>query len=279
MSGVDLAAQSASEPPQAGTLEAWAWDYLLTRDVPHKFQLPAPPGELEPSAPARREVRPFRPHELSPAREKAKTPGPEALRAPARRARLVHTFLHHELQAAELMCWAILAYPRPPAKFRMGLAKIARDEVRHMGMYAEHLADLGHAFGDFPVRDWFWDRVPAAPTEAHFVATMGIGFEGGNLDHALRFARRFRNVGDVRGAKLQETIFEEEIGHVRFAFGWFRRFTGQSDFGSWVHYLPPPLSPMVMRGDPLEREGRARAGFSPRFVDELEQWRCNESGF
>src|SRR5262249_59898417 len=116
---------------------------------------------------------------------------------------------------------------------------------------------------------WCWRGAPAAPTEAHFVATMGVGFEGGNLDHSLRFARRFRSVGDERGAKLQEMIFEEEIPHVRFALGWFRRFTGESDFASWVRHLPPPLSPMVMRGDPLEREGRARAGFSAAFVDEL----------
>src|SRR2546430_3572368 len=36
----------------------------------------------------------------------AKSPGPVALRSARRRAQLVHTFLHHELQAAELMAWA-----------------------------------------------------------------------------------------------------------------------------------------------------------------------------
>jgi uncharacterized ferritin-like protein (DUF455 family) len=220
-----------------------------------------------------------RPAGLSAARAKAKTPGPEALRAPERRARIAHTFLHHELQAAELMCWAILAFPRSPEKFRLGLAKIACDEVRHMGMYADYLASLGCAFGDFPVRDWFWERVPSAETPAHFVATMGMGFEGGNLDHTVRFAERFRAVGDRNGAKLQETIFEEEIPHVRFGLRWFRSLTGASDFSSWVRYLPAPLSPMVMRGNPLEREGRARAGFSASFIDELDQWRSKDSGY
>jgi uncharacterized ferritin-like protein (DUF455 family) len=271
--------QGPSPPlPPTGTLEAWALDFLSEGRLERKFELAPPPRDTEPNAPERRHLRPARSDELSAARAKAKTPGPEALRAPERRARVVHTFLHHELQAAELMCWAIVAYPRAPAAFRTGLAKIAREEVRHMGMYAEHLERLGHRFGDFPVRDWFWDRIPSAPTEAHFVATMGMGFEGGNLDHALRFARRFRSVGDETGAKLQETIFEEEIPHVRFALGWFRRLTGESDFASWVRHLPPPLSPMVMRGDPLEHEGRARAGFSKAFVDELARWRCRESG-
>jgi uncharacterized ferritin-like protein (DUF455 family) len=216
---------------------------------------------------------------LSTLRSKTKTPGQEALRAPLRRARVLHTFLHHELQAAELMCWAILAFPEAPPKFRLGLAKIAKDEVRHMAMYAEHLASLGSSYGTFPVRDWFWERVPMAETAAHFVATMGMGFEGGNLDHTLRFAERFRRAGDREGARLQEVIFEEEIPHVRFALSWFRAMTGGDDFASWICHLPPPLSPMVMRGNPLERNGRARAGFSASFVDELAGWQCRESGY
>jgi uncharacterized ferritin-like protein (DUF455 family) len=177
------------------------------------------------------------------------------------------------------MCWAILAFADAPEAFRRGLANVARDEVRHMTMYAEHLASLGHTFGDFPVRDWFWERVPAVRTPAEFVATMGMGFEAGNLDHALRFAERFRAAGDREGAKLQETIFEEEIPHVRFAVRWFERLGGRNDFASWVSSLPPPLSPMVMRGAPLERAGRRRAGLSADFVDELERWTPSDSGF
>lgn len=261
-----------------GTLDRWAWDYLATDELASKFALGEPPRLTDETAIARPDLRPARPMALTAARAKAKTPGREALRAPARKARLVHTFLHHELQAAELMCWAILAYPRSPAKFRLGLANIARDEVRHMGMYAEYLASLGHTFGDFPVRDWFWERVPSAESPAHFVATMGMGFEGGNLDHTRRFAERFRAVGDAAAANLEEAIFEEEVPHVRFALAWFRTFTGQVDFDSWVRYLPPPLSPMVMRGNPIERGGRGRAGFPQAFVDELDRWQCEDSG-
>jgi uncharacterized ferritin-like protein (DUF455 family) len=177
------------------------------------------------------------------------------------------------------MCWAILAFPDAPVAFRRGLAKIARDEVRHMQMYRAYLAGLGTQFGDHPVRDWFWERVPDAPSAAHFVATMGMGFEGGNLDHALRFVGRLHAVGDHAGAALQETIYEEEIPHVRFAIQWFQRFTGELEFSSWVRHLTPPLSPMVMRGNPIEREGRARAGFSEPFLTELAAWQCKESGY
>ena len=275
---VELAPSIPAAPPEA-TLERWAWDYLTHRELSPKFELAPPPRTYEPSAPSRRYTRPGRGGELVMATKRRKTPGPEALRSPGRRAELFHTFLHHELQAAELMCWAILAFPDAPVAFRRGLAKIARDEVRHMQMYRAYLADLGTQFGDHPVRDWFWERVPDASSAAHFVATMGMGFEGGNLDHALRFVGLLHAVGDDRGAALQETIYEEEIPHVRFAIQWFQRFTGAFEFSSWVRHLPPPLSPMVMKGNPIERAGRARAGFSDPFLTELAAWQCKESGY
>jgi uncharacterized ferritin-like protein (DUF455 family) len=261
-------------PPLAlETVERWAWDYIVTTDLAHKLAPPPPPRIWEEAAPPRRLLRPGRPAALIPSRERFKTPGPVALRSPQRRAQLLHTFLHHELQAAELLCWAILAFPDTPRAFRSGLVAIAQDEVRHMGMYAAHIGELGHRYGDFPVRDWFWERVPTAPSPAHFVASLGMGFEGANIDHTMRFAARFRAVDDHAGAALEERICAEEIPHVRFALHWFRTFTGRDDFASWTEHLPPPLSPLLMRGTQVHREGRLRSGFSEAFVDELTRWR------
>ena len=273
------AVSEAVAPPRAGTVERWAWDYVLTEDLEHKLRPPPLPEvwEDEP-APARRIARPGRPAQLAIAKRAPKSPGPEALRAPERRAQLVHTFLHHELQAAELMAWALLAFPDTPRAFRRGLMVIAGDELRHMAMYERYLAAIGARFGDFPVRDWFWQRVPSAPSPAAFTATLGMGLEGGNLDHAARFAERFRAIGDEEGAAMQSQVCAEEIPHVRFAIRWFRRFTQEDGFAAWTGHLPPPLSPLVMRGDPLNRGDRARAGFSEAFLDELAAWSPDAPG-
>lgn len=266
-----------TEPP-AGTVERWAWEYVLTTDLATKLAPPPLPPVWESAPPARRIERPGRPASLRIAPHSMKTPGPEAMRAPAKRAQIVHTFLHHELQAAELMGWALLAFPDTPRAFRRGLLKIAMDEVRHMGLYAEYLARIGYQFGDFPVRDWFWERVPRAPGPAHFVAVLGVGFEGANLDHAARFTERFRAIGDLEGARMQETVCAEEVPHVRFALRWFKRFTQSEDFATWAAHLPPPLSPLVMRGAPLNQASRLRSGFSESFLDELARWSARESG-
>jgi len=267
---------ASSEPsmtvPPPGCLERWAHDYVVSEAMGTKVAPPPVPElVLGLSAPIRM-ASPGRPPELRVSLEKAKTPRAGALREPRKRAELLHTFWHHELQAAELMCWAVLAFPDTPASFKRGLVGICQDEIRHMRMYAEHIAQLGFALGDFPVRDWFWSRVPAARTPAAFCAVMGLGFEAGNLDHTRRFAARFRAVDDEQGAQLQELVAKEEIAHVAFAAHWFRTFEGELSFARWCDALPAPLSPMVMRGEPIDRPARTAAGLDQPFLDALEQW-------
>ncbi len=258
--------------PFESSLQSWAYDYVCSDVLSVKLAPPPVPEHVLPAHAPLRLARPGRPPELRAATDRSKTPSAGALRDPKKRAALLHTFLHHELQAAELMCWAVLAFPDAPASFKRGLVSICHDEIRHMGLYAAHIASLGCSVGEFPVRDWFWARVPSAETPSSFVATMGLGFEAGNLDHTQRFAARFRSVGDHEGARLQELVAHEEIAHVAFAAHWFRQFEGELSFARFCKALPEPLSPMVMRGDPIDREARAAAGFDATFLDELERW-------
>jgi uncharacterized ferritin-like protein (DUF455 family) len=269
---------TSSERAALDPLSRWALDYIATPRLSFKL---APP-DLPPARPldAKRSgvspVRlssPGRPPELTNTWDKYKAPkSAAALRDPKKRAHLLHTFFHHELQAAELMCWACLAFPATPLSFRRGLLHICLDEVRHMNLYAAHITQLGFTLGAFPVRDWFWQRVPAARSPAEFVAVMGLGFEAGNLDHSERYVAMFREAQDDAAAALQDLVGREELAHVAFASHWFRAFTGELDFTGWLAALPPPLSPMVMRGRPLARTARRAAGFSDDFLDRLESW-------
>lgn len=262
----------ACDPPLANTLQRWAYDYVLSDVLAHKVAPdPVPAPVLEAHAPLRLTT-PGRPTELQVSAQKIKAPRGAALRDPKKRAALLHTFWHHELQAAELMCWAVLAFPATPLAFKRGLIAICQDEIRHLQLYAAAIERLGHRVGDFPVRDWFWQRTPAASSPAAFLAVMGLGFEAGNLDHTQRFAQQFRALGDEEAASLQELVAREEVPHVAFAAHWFRRFEGELCFSRWCQALPAPLSPMVMRGDPLDRKSRNAAGMDDSFLDALEQW-------
>jgi uncharacterized ferritin-like protein (DUF455 family) len=264
-------ALAASAPP-VGSAERWAFDYVVSDTLAQKLEPPPIPTGWTAGFPALRLAQPGRPTELRASTEKSKTPGKNALADPRRRAALLHTFWHHELQAAELMCWAVLAFPDTPDAFKRGLLQICQDEIRHMQMYVAEIEHLGCRVGEFPVNDWFWSRVPAAATPSAFLAVMGLGFEAGNLDHTRRFAARFRGVADERGARLQEIVADEEVPHVAFAAHWFRRFEGNLAFEHWCNTLPAPLSPMVMRGRPLDRKARMAAGMDEPFLNALEQW-------
>ena len=260
--------------PSEGTVERWAFDLIHAETLADKLTPPAPPELWEDAPPVRRDLRPGRPPELRLAGRSAKTPKPGALARPEARALLCHAFLHHEVQAAELLCWALLAFPETPHAFRAGLLTIALDELRHVGLYRAHLTRLGYSLTDFPVRDWFWERIPTCERPEQFCALMGMGLEGSNLDHATNFARRFREVGDEEGAQLQERIAREEVAHVRFAVHWFEVWTGGIEFERWVRELPEPLTPVLFRGKPIDRELRSLAGMPSSFLDELASFRA-----
>jgi uncharacterized ferritin-like protein (DUF455 family) len=259
------AATDLSSDALTGSLTGWAWAYVTTPSLAHKLAPPPLPAALgaERAAPER----PGRPPEL--AVEARARKAPRSLARAEKRAELAHTFFHHELQAAELMCWAILRFPDAPEAFRRGLARIALDEVRHLNLYAAHVERLGARLGGFPVRDWFWERVPRAETPAAFVALLGVGFEGGNLDHTRRFADALRAAGDAALAATVEEVGADEVAHVRFALRWLEAFAGPVSFERWAALLPAPLSPAVLRGTPMDRDARLRAGMAPEFLDRL----------
>lgn len=259
------------------SIEDWAEAYIRGADFASKLAPTKPPAEFRGNAAPLRAIRPGRGPQFRVSEHGIKSSGKRQLASVAARARLLHTFLHHELQAAELMAWAILAFPDAPERLRRGLLGILLDEVRHMNLYAEILSERGFALGAFEVRDWFWERVPHARTIDSFLATMGIGFEGANLDHTARFAKRFRDVGDERAAAAQELVGREEIPHVRFAMTWFMELSpriraGEPLFEAFRASLPEPLSPVLMRGPAVELAPRRRAGQDEAFLESLQAW-------
>jgi uncharacterized ferritin-like protein (DUF455 family) len=272
---------ASSESPAApvGGWERWAFDYLVADSLEHKLHPPPLPNERARPARGLGHLRPGRPRELMLTWQKYKAPkSAHALTDARKRAHLLHTFLHHELQAAELMCWAVLAFPDTPDAFARGLLNICTDEIRHMNMYRAHIQRLGFDVGSFPVRDWFWERAPFARDACAFLALMGLGFEASNLDHSERFERMFEAAGDHQASSLLRVVGEEEVAHVAFAAHWFQKLSGPLSFEAWVAALPPPLSPMVMRGRPLSHARRLRAGFQERFLEQLSAWQPASPG-
>ncbi len=254
------------------TIESWARDYLLSCDLSVKSRPGGPPPTWE-HQPASKDHRPGRPPELKVTLQQPQAVKSSRLPEARVRAELMHKFWHHELQAAELMAWALLRFVDTPQKFRQGLVKIQLDEIRHMALYEAHIKSLGYRIGDFAVRDWMWQRVSQCTSPVSFVALLGIGLEGANLDHAERFARRLRVAGDEKGACIQEQIAREEIAHVSFAAYWFKTWTGDIDFETWRKHLPPDLTPLQFRGKHINQSERLKAKLPQSFLNDLQGWK------
>src|SRR4030095_3072660 len=120
---------------------------LFTEDLDVK--LAPSPGELtdDDPGPPFRAAAPGRPPHLRFA--PVDVPSIEGFHDPAQRRRILHALANHELQAAELFAWALLAFPDAPGEFRRGLLRILDDEQRHTRMYIARMAETGARFGDF----------------------------------------------------------------------------------------------------------------------------------
>lgn len=270
----DLANSDRANPvPPPDCVERWAYDYVRSTDLAYKLAPSPIPSTWETNPPSRHLPSPGRPASLRVVSRQQRNFSAEAIKATETRARLLHVFFHHELQAAELMCWALLKYASAENEFRRGLLGICQDEIRHMNLYREHIEHLGFAIGAFEVRDWFWQRVPTCDSQTSFVALLGLGLEAANLEHAERFANWFRLAGDETAAAIQDRVGKEEVAHVAFARRWFERWRGPLAFAAWKSELPPPLSPLLMRGKPLNRAARKKAGLPDAFLDDLSRWR------
>ncbi|MBL9109101.1 MAG: DUF455 domain-containing protein, partial [Myxococcales bacterium] len=94
-------------------LASWALEYVASTSLATKLDPPEPPRVPEPAPKvAERPRGPGRPPEL---RVVARAKGPRPpFATPEKRAHALHTFFHHELQAAELMASALVAFPETP---------------------------------------------------------------------------------------------------------------------------------------------------------------------
>jgi uncharacterized ferritin-like protein (DUF455 family) len=257
-------------------LRALALRILDTPTLEAKLAPPADPLTDEaPGAPLAWD-RPARPPELVIRTKKTRVAMPRAkastLANPRKRALCLHFFANHELQALELMAYALLAWPDAPRAFRRGVAETLGDEQRHLALYLARMADLGLGFGEVPVTDYFWAQSTWWRTPLDYVAALSLGFEGGNLDRAPIYEDLFRAAGDEPTAALMRRVHDDEVGHVRFGLLWLRRWKdpARTDFEVFAEHLRWPLRPSRTRGPVVRRSSRRAAGLDEDFLDRLE---------
>jgi uncharacterized ferritin-like protein (DUF455 family) len=220
---------------------------------------------IEPERPpAQQDVpgRPERPQLVHPARVPRRSPTkPEGLAA------LLHAIAHIEFNAINLALDAAWRFDGMPREFHLDWLRVAAEEAFHFTLLCEHLASLGHAYGDFTAHDNLWQM--CEKTGGDVVARMALvprTLEARGLDATPQIQAKLRQVGTppaLRAVDILDVILRDEVGHVAIGNRWYRWLCEReglepvSHYGVLVdRYTAPRLQP------PFNEGARRRAGFS-----------------
>lgn len=185
------------------------------------------------------------------------------------RAQCLHRFANHELQATEMMAWAVLAFPGAPESFRRGLMRNAADEQRHMRLYLDRLPGYGMAFGDEPLTGNFWAQAASLKTPLAFLCAMGLTFETANLDFSILYRDAFLLAHAAPEAAVMDRIFHDEVGHVAWALSWVRRLKDPAltDLETYRLHTPFPLGLHRAKGRNFLVSARRQAGLDDAMIE------------
>ena len=179
-------------------------------------------GALRPgcdTAPPDRPARPEKPELLSPRQMPRRRTG----KGDKNRIALLHAIAHIELNAIDL-AWDIIARfgSDMPLEFLDDWVKVGADEARHFSMLEGRLNDLGSHYGTLPAHDGLWQAALATKDDLLArLAVVPLVLEARGLDVTPGMITRFESFGDREIATILQTIYDDEIGHVRAGARWF----------------------------------------------------------
>jgi uncharacterized ferritin-like protein (DUF455 family) len=202
--------------------------------------------------------RPSKPELVSP-----KLLGRRSMASVEGRAMLVHALAHIEFNAVNLALDAVWRFRGMPGAYYADWLRVAGEEALHFNLLNDHLATLGHTYGDFPGHDSLWEMV--AKTSGDVLARMALvprTMEARGLDAIPPLRAKLAQAGDMDAAAILDVLLRDEVGHVEIGNRWYfylcdlRGLEPVSTYDALtVQYKAP-----VLKG-PFNVEARRRAGF------------------
>jgi len=137
---------------------------------------------------------------------------------------LIHSLAHIESYAIDLSWDVMLRYADciDDQKFFYDWLKIAGDEARHYAIWENRLKELGSYYGEYPVHNGLWDSaaITCDSLDAR-LAIVHMVHEARGLDVTPGTIHKLKNGQDSRSMELLESIYYDEITHVKTAVYWF----------------------------------------------------------
>jgi uncharacterized ferritin-like protein (DUF455 family) len=209
-------------------------------------------------------------------RPRKRFPGLSGDGDPIKKGQVLHHFANHELLAIELMALFLLRFPDAPKRLRSDVAATIGEEQQHLALYQGRMNDFGVRLGDVPVSRFFWDCLAPMDSPLEYLAGMSLTLEQANLDFSRHYTKRFTDIGDDITASLLQTVYEDEIGHVKLGAHWFEKLRSPPDTRSlWARYISElrmPLTPARAIGIGFDRRARQAAGLDDEFIEALQAY-------
>lgn len=191
---------------------------------------------------------------------------------PLGHAALIHAVAHIEFNAINLACDAVFRFRNLPDGFYTDWSRVAAEEAYHFSLLAERLAQLGHAYGDFPAHNGLWDLAQRTAHDPLLrMALVPRVMEARGLDVTPGMMTRLAAIGDQATVAILEIILRDEVGHVEAGSRWFRYLCGQRGIDPEETYFAL-LEEHLGNGIrcPLHRPARLSAGFTESELGRLE---------
>ncbi len=189
------------------------------------------------------------------------------------RAVLIHALAHIELNAIDLALDLVWRFAGMPDSFYIQWVQIAKEEALHFQLLRDHLATLGHAYGDFPAHGALWEM--AERTKGDLLARIALvprTLEARGLDASPPIKAKLVTAGDTAAAAILDIILRDEIGHVHVGNHWFNYLCLQRELEPKATYreLAARHRAPRLRG-PFNLAARLSAGFTADELAELER--------
>ncbi|KAI0263573.1 hypothetical protein BC834DRAFT_971259 [Gloeopeniophorella convolvens] len=188
------------------------------------------------------------------------------------RVGMLHALANIEQWAIDL-AWDIMVrfgptHPDLPPAFFSDFTKMALDEAKHFSLLTGRLPTLGTTYGSLPVHAALWDSARASAHSLRSrLALIYLVHGACGLDVNPATIARFERAGDAESVGALKIIHADEVTHVMTGLGGSRG----SAAGRACSCVPRGGG-KGWHGEvkgPFNVEGRAKAGLTPAFYDDL----------
>lgn len=188
------------------------------------------------------------------------------------RVALAHAITHIEYNAINLALDAVYRFRDMPDRYYQDWLFVAAEEARHFLMMQEYLHSLNSSYGAYPVHNGLWD---SAERTAHDVlARMALVprvLEARGLDVTPKMIEKLLSAQAKEFAECLQTIYDDEIGHVRIGNHWFNYLCQQRNLEPVACFKN--MLQLYLHGNPrgpYNQEARIKAGFTQEELTALE---------